>query len=212
MGDRAIITTREKTLAVYMHWRGGRDTVEPLLHYCKLKGYRAPTEDCYGWARLCQVIGNYLGGTLSVGIDSYDRAPWADDNGEYIIDGWRIADRVLPFNGYVEAQKLDFGNVLMSINRSMPYCEWLNEDYLLSEEVAVSSLRIGDEVWLVDSFGECGHYSGAGFGDRELAHVDVSGRPYLAAYGKDGFDSYLPNYLLRETCQIKERANGSSHG
>ncbi len=45
MGNRAVITTKERELALYLHWNGGRDTVEPLLKYCELQGYcpRAPT-------------------------------------------------------------------------------------------------------------------------------------------------------------------------
>ncbi|MCH4184477.1 MAG: hypothetical protein LKF61_03230 [Eggerthellaceae bacterium] len=86
MGNRAVITTPERRIRLYLHWNGGRDTVEPLLRYYELKGYRPPSTDCYGWARLCQVIGNFFGGTLSVGIDAYERICKAgDDNGVYVI-------------------------------------------------------------------------------------------------------------------------------
>ena len=72
MGNRAVITTSEfmnlhediqfsNELGVYLHWNGGRDSVTAFLTYCKLKGYRPPETDCYGWARLCQVIGNFFG-------------------------------------------------------------------------------------------------------------------------------------------------------
>lgn len=49
MGNRAVITTPERKIGLYLHWNGGRDTVEPLLRYCELKGYRAPSSDSYGW-------------------------------------------------------------------------------------------------------------------------------------------------------------------
>lgn len=52
MGNRAVITTKERELALYLHWNGGRDTVEPLLRYCELQGYRPPSSDSYGWARM----------------------------------------------------------------------------------------------------------------------------------------------------------------
>lgn len=42
MGNRAVIITPDKNLALYLHWNGGRDTVEPLLKYCELQGYRPP--------------------------------------------------------------------------------------------------------------------------------------------------------------------------
>lgn len=76
MGNRAIITTHERKIGLYPHWNGGRDTVEPLLRYCELQGYRPPSSDSYGCACICQVVGNFFGGTLSVGI-----GPYADDAG-----------------------------------------------------------------------------------------------------------------------------------
>ena len=58
MGNRAVITTPERKVGLYVHWNGGRDTIEPLLRYCELKGYRDPAKDDYGWARMAQVLGN----------------------------------------------------------------------------------------------------------------------------------------------------------
>lgn len=62
MGNRAVITTASETkpkyldnIGVYLHWDGGRDSVEAFLKYCKLKKYRPPEQDNCGWARLCQV-------------------------------------------------------------------------------------------------------------------------------------------------------------
>ena len=102
MGNRAVITTDRKSLnvakseeiGVYLHWNGGRDSVEAFLAYCKLKGYRCPEKDNYGWARLCQVIGNFFGGETSIGIDkccNLDCDNW--DNGVYIIEDWEIVGR-----------------------------------------------------------------------------------------------------------------------
>ncbi len=94
MGNRAVITTKEKELGVYLHWNGGRDSVEGFLAYCKKVGHRKPEEDNYGWARLCQVIGNYFGGTCSIGIDKLDNLDCDNgDNGVYIIEDWEIVDR-----------------------------------------------------------------------------------------------------------------------
>ena len=51
MGNRAVITTRKdlKDIGVYLHWNGGRDSVEGFITYCKIKGYRPPEYDNYGW-------------------------------------------------------------------------------------------------------------------------------------------------------------------
>lgn len=96
MGNRAVITTPERKVGLYLHWNGGRDTVEPLLRYCELQGYRAPSNDDYGWARLCQVAGNFLGGSLSIGIGAYTTDEQMDpgDNGIYVVDGWKISERL----------------------------------------------------------------------------------------------------------------------
>lgn len=74
MGNRAVITTAKEWahggIGVYLHWNGGLDSVEAFLKYCEMKGYRTPDRDCYGWARLCQVLGNFFGGSASVGINT----------------------------------------------------------------------------------------------------------------------------------------------
>lgn len=96
MGNRAVITTRERKVGLYLHWNGGRDSVEPLLRYCELQGYRPPSDDDYGWARLAQVVGNFFGGSTSVGIGAYTTDAHMDpgDNGIYVIEGWRIVERL----------------------------------------------------------------------------------------------------------------------
>jgi len=136
MGNRAVICTEDKTLGVYVHWNGGRSSVEAFLLYCKLKGYRCPENDCYGWARLCQVIGNFFGGEYSVGIDRYDRLDTDNgDNGTYIIKNWQIIGKE-----FEPLDKLDIEqvkNMLETINSSMPKQEQLNINdlYIAADEL-----------------------------------------------------------------------------
>jgi hypothetical protein len=119
MGNRAVITTRNKKLGVYLHWNGGRDSIEAFIKYCALKGYRCPEKDNYGWARLCQVIGNFFGGNCSVGIDLYEKLDTDnDDNGVYIIENWEIVDR--EFAPYYEQQTYSLLEMLEEINTKMP--------------------------------------------------------------------------------------------
>jgi len=125
MGNRAVITTRDKQLGVYLHWNGGRNSVEAFLLYCKLKGFRSPETDCYGWARLCQVIGNFFGDGLSVGIDRYDRLDTDNgDNGVYIIENWQIVGKELELLDALEIEQVK--DMLASINLSMPLSEQLD--------------------------------------------------------------------------------------
>ena len=129
MGNRAVITTRNKDLGVYLHWNGGRDSVEAFLKYCELKGYRPPERDCYGWARLCQVIGNYFGGELSIGIDKYEKLDTDNgDNGVYVIENWKIVDRL--FIDWPEQHEYDLISMLRDINNSQPDTEKLSEEVI----------------------------------------------------------------------------------
>ena len=126
MGNRAVITTKENMdnngIGVYLHWNGGRDSVRAFLKYCELKGYRAPSDDNYGWARLCQVIGNFFGGSTSLGIDTVNNLDCNNwDNGVYLIEGWEIVGRMY-FEGE-EQDEYDLVGMLKTINDSMPESE-----------------------------------------------------------------------------------------
>jgi len=130
MGNRAVITTKENFenngVGVYLHWNGGRDSVTAFLTYCKIKGYCAPDIDNYGWARLCQVVGNFFGGSDSVGIDTVDNLDCDNyDNGVYIIKGWDIVDR--KFKRGSEQNEYDLYEFLDNINQCMPEREQINE-------------------------------------------------------------------------------------
>lgn len=146
MGNRAVITTKDKQMGVYLHWNGGRDSVEAFLDYCDLQGFRSPDCDTYGWARLCQVIGNFLGGGLSVGIGLYDQLDTDNgDNGVYIIKGWRIVGR--EFNRHAEQSSYDHADMLHDIDDSQPEHMRLGA-YIDAVEVPRGELAEGDEVWV----------------------------------------------------------------
>lgn len=116
MGNRALICTKKdwdagKGIGVYLHWNGGRDSVEPFLVYCKMRGFPRPDEDNYGWARLCQVISNFFGGDgSSIGIEYYEELQDVNvgDNGTYIIEGWKIVDRAYSYDEQCEHEPLNF--------------------------------------------------------------------------------------------------------
>jgi hypothetical protein len=105
MSNCAVITTEkpegvDDRLSVYVHWCGGEMHIRGFLKYCKMQHFRSPENDSYGWARLCQVIANYFGGTLSVGIDRY--AGSRGDNGIYIIKDWELIGHE---EGYSEGEQ-----------------------------------------------------------------------------------------------------------
>ena len=124
MGNRAVITTEQNFenngLGIYLHWNGGRDSVRTFLEYCRLRGFRTPDEDDYGWARMCQVIGNFLGADgLSLGINTVDRLDTDNgDNGVYLIKGWEIVGRKY-YEGE-EQNSYDFLGLLKAIDEAQP--------------------------------------------------------------------------------------------
>ena len=129
MGNRAVIATDEKSVGVYLHWNGGRDSVEGFLKYCDLKGFRSPTTDCYGWAMLTQVIANYFAGGLSVGVDLYKRLDTDNyDNGVYLIKDWKIVGR--EFNRGSEQQEYKLLDMVLDIDEAQPKHEQLGEKFI----------------------------------------------------------------------------------
>ena len=207
MGNRAIIQTKEsyenEGIGVYLHWNGGYDSVSAFLKYCELKGYRAPDHDCYGWARLCQVVGNFFGGGLSLGIDNFskDAGEW-QDNGTYIIEGWKIVDR--KFYDYPEQEEHDLIDMLIAIDQAQPKKEQLGADFILAEERPTSKLRVGDVVYIQDYSETYEKHTIAGFGDGVVNGRDMSGVPYIEKYGDEtrGYKWNCNNYIRTETVRV----------
>ena len=125
MGNRALIVTEDdfkkgSGMSLYLHWNGGRDSVEAFLQYCKLRGFRSPDKDEYGWARLSQVVANFLGADgLSVGI-GYCANIHNDvgDNGTYVIRGWDIVGR--EFYSGQEQNEYDRTEFLYELDNAQP--------------------------------------------------------------------------------------------
>lgn len=99
MGNRAVITTapfKASNVGIYVHWNGGRASIEGFLQACKALGYRSPGMDStYGMAQLTRVIATFFGDGLSVGIGTCSQLDCDNgDNGVYLIgDDWSIVGR-----------------------------------------------------------------------------------------------------------------------
>lgn len=147
MGNRAVITTEDKNIGVYVHWNGGRESVETFLEYCKLKGYRCPEYDDYGWARLCQVIGNFFGGALSLGINKYEKLHNDNgDNGVYIIKDWNIVDREYQYykDDKINSVK-ELEDNLIYLNNKQPESEKVS-----NEEIHEHAIKWGEKNLIKD--------------------------------------------------------------
>ena len=123
MGNRALIAFKEKESTkkkeevpcIYLHWNGGRDSVEAFLDATKRLGVRTHDQS-YGMARLTQIIANFFGGTLSIGISSV--GDWALDfldNGVYWVDELEIYDRTDTYDGYKEQKSYDHEELVKAI-------------------------------------------------------------------------------------------------
>ena len=120
MGNRAVITTNKNLndTGIYLHWYGGRSSVEAFLAYCDLKHYRKPEHDSYGFAMLITVITNYFGDGLSCDVNVCSRLDCDNyDNGVYIIKDWYIVDRMYEHG---EQYEYDFVAMINDIDSKQP--------------------------------------------------------------------------------------------
>ena len=192
MGNRAVITTKENWknngVGVYLHWNGGITSIKCFLEYCKLKGYRPPETDCYGWARLCQVVGNFFGGDYSVGVDTLSNLDCDNgDNGTYIIENWEIVDRKYECGCVDDYDTTEF---LIAIDEKMPECEQLSEDFITADTIATEDLKLGDVIFDTTIDGQVFKANVVGFEEDE-AH------PIIDRYDKGSWNNVLRKPFYR---------------
>ena len=88
MGNRAVIALNDyspEQLGIYVHWNGGKDSIDGFLHAAKqISG----GDKQYGSTRLVQVITTFFAETsTSVGIDLQKNLDCDNyDNGVYVVD------------------------------------------------------------------------------------------------------------------------------
>lgn len=214
MGNRAVITASKalsvkdsSELGVYVHWNGGRDSVEAFLEYCKLQGFRSPDTDCYGYARLVQVIANYFGaGGLSVGIDkccNLDCDNW--DNGVYIVENWNIVDRKY-FDGR-EQQEYNLLEMMIDIDECQPKNMQLGKNFLTAPVVPVGELKPGNIVFVRQHDGRYSVCEVVGIGEDKFVNGhNVLGVPYVDIYSRDNDYSWnVNNYLFEKEYRTSKK-------
>lgn len=216
MGNRAVIKPVGGNIGVYLHWNGGPDSVEAFLTYCKMKNYRdfgGKNADSYGIARFVQVVANYFGGGLSIGVeyipDDYD-VMWLD-NGIYEIDGWDIVNRI---GGSEYNEGYDIQEMMLEIDKCQPEKEQLGRDYIFARLVDPSELKPGDIVVTYEGEfnGYVNKYVVIDIGkDRMINGINVKGIPYVNKYGNDrlSFAKNINNYLRKPIRRIGNVYNAS---
>lgn len=135
MGNRAVLTNKNKKIGLYLHWNGGPESITAFLTYAKLCGVRgANYDENYCFARLSQIIGNFIGGTLSIGVGVVDCMDIDNgDNGLYVIgDNWDIVERTYDTKAmHTKEEMLDF---LREINNRQPAQCKLDDEKLKNAE------------------------------------------------------------------------------
>jgi len=119
MGNRAVICFddyHENAIGIYLHWNGGRDSVEAVLQATReIMGGRMGDET-YARARLIQAISMVLPGNMSFGLgfckeldcDNYD-------NGTYVIDSATMTIKERLFFTGEEQMEYDRDEMVASI-------------------------------------------------------------------------------------------------
>ena len=109
MGNRAAIRTTASKCGIYLHWNGGVESVLAFLEAAKQLDVRDPAyDDAYCLARLTQIIGNFFGGTTSLGIFGDVRLSDYADNGIYVIgEDFKIVERINAPDSITEVDQLD---------------------------------------------------------------------------------------------------------
>lgn len=214
MGNRAVITTeqgwtcKENNLGIYLHYNGGRDSVEAFLTYCKLHGYRSPECDSYGWAALATVVSNFFGADgMGIDINTVARLDCNNyDNGVYIIKDWEIVDRK-HFNGH-EQDEYDLNEFMKEIDANMPEAARLGAEFFDAKEIPVAEIEVGDKVFMREIGGSSKPYEVIGFGeDRWVNGHKALGVPYVNRFLNNGVYTENPNnYVWEPTARVVKAA------
>lgn len=90
MGNRAVITfdkqPTKNSVGIYLHWNGGPESVLAFLEAADKLNVRDDGDPSYQLARVVQIISNWFGGTLSVGVATLGNLDCENhDNGVYAV-------------------------------------------------------------------------------------------------------------------------------
>lgn len=98
MGNSAVILFENEVnnagryAGIYVHWNGSPESVYAYLEYMKEASVRY-NDEAYARACFTQIVRNFFGGTLSVGVECYtlDEACNMGGNGVYVVK-WYAPD------------------------------------------------------------------------------------------------------------------------
>lgn len=207
MGNTAIVKPLVGDIGVYLHWNGGSDSITAFLKYCELQGYKSfDNLHSEGIVHFCQVVTNYLGGSVCLITGVKETEEYADglDNGIYVVDGWQIVKRI---GRQSRSEGYDLIDTLCEIDDAQPPQMRLTKGYIRAKEVIPTSLKIGDRVYFRKYDGEMTIETIVGLGKKgqRCNGYLVEGLPYLNIYG-DNPSQNINNYI-RNPVRKARRAN-----
>lgn len=134
MGNRAVISFDENDNAtgVYLHWNGGPESVLAFLAAAKVLGVRNGRDKPYFFARFCQLVGNFFGGTTSVGI-----GPVRSLDTDNFDNGWYILNDDLT----IKERRFSRGDSIMRVEDLAP------EDVLRYEGIKDECIEVNRELF-----------------------------------------------------------------
>ncbi len=189
MGNRAVVNFRETPeIGVYLHWNGGRDSVEAFLKYCEERRFRT---DDYGTARFVQIVSNFFKGNCSIGVNLLERLDCDNwDNGLYVVEDWEIVERKF-FDGRVEQRNYNLKEMLLAIDDCQPeedrIREWLTA-------MPVDKAMVGDTIVFLDYDGRQVIKKVLGHGKGMVSGMKVEGRPYVNRHDTENPEENPNNY------------------
>lgn len=123
MGNRAVLSfdAAPDSTGVYLHCYGGPESVLAFLDAARQLGISRGEDKPYFFARFCQIVGNFLGGTESLGVARLiDLDCKNGDNGLYLLDdNLEIVERRYSSQGQktvkdLDAQQLERYNLVLA--------------------------------------------------------------------------------------------------
>lgn len=188
MSNSGIIIFKDYPVGLYLHWNGGRDSVEAFLEYARLR--QTPASSAKALIALTTIIDNYFGGKPAISMELINASFYDNyytDNGVYVVNvlDMSIVKRINAPN--FEQHVHDRQEMLLEIDKHQPKDVQLGHRFLKSEEVPVANLNIEDEVFVHDSIS----------GTYKMCTVLGFGKPVS-----------MPSGVFGTTTQLTEVLNG----
>ncbi|AUI01352.1 hypothetical protein H2C43_07195 [Corynebacterium glutamicum] len=214
MSNNALLVANEADIGLYLHWNGGRDSIEAFLAYAAYAQLPPINENNDWLPPFITVLKNFFGNDGSgvylepVNQDYLDGIDY--DNGVYMLDDYEITERINP--PAVEQDSHDLHDMLIKIDKAQPPVDQLGS-FLHGLETSVADLGVGDRVFLPrfstfdKKLGRYRIHTVLGFAENDPFNPMTSserfkGKPYVDMFDNQD-NAFNPNsYITTDTVRI----------